>query len=662
MPVHERDPYQRAAKAWRALTGGDLWWLHETTPAALPVPLEVRRALLEGRRLEGQEIAGRYWWVLFPPGVEGAAPGLVAWANQLYASTQWLDLVLDLLTDLQRERMASQALTHELAHAWDRLALLYELARIARHDPTLAASLPAIVRLIREAVGSREALVLVRGEGGPLAAAASGAFPGDPAAWLGLLPEVSQTVQKTSLPPWAADLLPYPDFLLAPLRAEGETVGLIGWSRDGQAPPGAADLQLLASVAEQVGALVAAARIRQARETARRLQHELTIATGIQENLLPVDLPAPPGFDLEAYLRPAQRVGGDFYDVAVGPGGEVFLLLADVAGKGVAAAMLTSVVHASFQTEVLHRRDPAGLLGVMNRVLFPELDRAGVFVTVVVVRLEADPPHLVYASAGHVEPLLFRAGAQKPRLLPATGLPLGVQPDQPYRVRRLRLRPGDVVLLYSDGVTEAQDEAGKVLGREGLVDIMYAVHPAPATEQVRGLVRAIDMHRGLRPLKDDAALLLVRVHPEREPIWVRPFVLAAGPGTVGEVVSFIRGLAETPGWPVEPGRRARLLEDFALALVELVSNQIRHAYRGQGGRIQGRVTLTAEALTADLYDSGVPFRGYRRAARTVDPSDPPERGFGLPLMEGLADQVLYRRLPGRRNHWRLTKRLRGGVA
>lgn len=657
MVVSERDAYQRAAKAWRALTGGDLWWLWGEAPTALPVPLEVRQAVEQGTRLVGQDIGGRCWWVLSPPGPT-PAPILVAWAGEPHPWTSFLDLLLALVTDLERERTTAQALTRELAHAWDRLALLYELARIARRDPTLEASLPEIARLIRDTVGGREALVLVRSDGSPLAATATGTFPGDPAKWLSLLDELAQTVDKASLPVSLAEALPYPDFLLAPLRAEGETVGLIGWSRDTQAPAEAADLQLLASVAEQVGALVAAARMRQAREAARRLEHELTIAAGIQENLLPVDLPAPPGFDLEAYLRPAQRVGGDFYDVAVGPRGDVFLLLADVAGKGVAAAMLTSVVHAAFQTEVLHRRDPASLLEVIHRVLYPELDRAGVFVTAVIARLEVEPYRLAYASAGHVEPLLFRAGAQKPRLLPATGLPLGVQPDQRYQVRRVRLRPGDVILLYSDGVTETEDEAGKVLGREGLVDIMYAVHPARAAEQVRGLVQAMDMHRGLRPLKDDAALLVVRVRPEREPIWVRPFLFAAGPGTVGQVVSFVRRLSEAPGWPLGPAHRTRLLEDYALALVELVSNQIRHAYRGREGRIQGRVTLTAESLVADLYDSGVPFRPSRRAAGRVDPADPPERGFGLPLMQGLVDEVRYRRLPGRRNHWRLTKRLR----
>jgi anti-sigma regulatory factor (Ser/Thr protein kinase) len=112
------------------------------------------------------------------------------------------------------------------------------------------------------------------------------------------------------------------------------------------------------------------------------------------------------------------------------------------------------------------------------------------------------------------------------------------------------------------------------------------------------------------------------------------------------------------GWePAEPN----FVDEFVLALSEIVTNQIQHAYLGQGGRIEGRLTVAREQVTADLYDHGVLFDAPDVDLRAVDPTDPPERGYGLRLARALLDDCCYARVGDGRNHWRLVKRIKGAT-
>jgi anti-sigma regulatory factor (Ser/Thr protein kinase) len=336
------------------------------------------------------------------------------------------------------------------------------------------------------------------------------------------------------------------------------------------------------------------------------------------------------------------------------------LLLADVAGKGMPAALLTALVHAVFISEAGDRPDPGELLQVMNRLMFPDLDRAETFITAVAIRVEPRPSSFSYASAGHMDVAVWRAREERMEFLPASGLPLGVEPAAVYRPKTVPLQPGDELLLYSDGVTEAEGRGGALFGSEGLSAIISATFPAPAADQIRAIVEGLDAHRGELPLRDDVALLLVKTgEGSDDTIW--PFVLPAERAAVGGLLERAREAIRAS--PIGDGQaRPHFVDDFILALSEIVTNQILHAYLGQGGSIQGRLTIDREQVAADLFDQGIVFEPPGDAQRAVDPANPPERGYGLRLAHALLDECHYTRVGDGRNHWCLVKRAKGAAS
>lgn len=654
-------------QAWKALTGGALSVVVGDQVPEGPVPLRslpraVRQALQDHSDLAGLSVRGRVWWVTTPILTSAVRVQIAAWAPNHGAWKPALQLWSDLLTGFLEQKQIAEGLTEELINAWDRLTFLYELAQIVGGPSETDEMLAAIVRLLSQVVSAEDVLLVTSAKGHLAAFTASNARLPKPEALVASVAGASRPLGLDELRPalLQADspLAEVGDLLVAPL-AGGGGAGAIGLVNPHGQRFDANDVQLLASVAEQVSALLEAAQSRAALLQSQRLEHELAIAAELQASLLPVSLPSIRGFELAARLLPARRVGGDFYD-AVGADGEVMLLLADVAGKGMPAAMLTAVVHATFMSEAAHSQDPAGVLQAMNRLIYQDLDRTGTFVTAIAARLEPDPRGFTYASAGHVDLAVWRAEPGTVELLPATGLPLGLEPRSAYVSRRSSLAPGDVLVLYSDGVTEAEGPDGAMFGVDGLADMLWAAHPARAEAQIQAIVNGLDVHRGDLPLRDDIALLLIRVLSGEEEASVTPFVIPAQLGAVGRVVELSRGVCH--GVEAATGTTGRhFADEFALAVSEIVTNQVQHAYGGRNGRIQGRLSRYPDRVQADLSDAGVLFERPDLVGPKVSPEDPPDRGYGLRIARALLDRCEYRRLPGGRNHWCLVKRAEGAL-
>lgn len=654
MAVVSRDLQDTLAQAWALLAGGDLWVVEGAPDSvALLLPERVRQAIEQGRGLVGEPIGQAVWWVSSPI----AAAGQLQLVGSSTCQGRW-DVLLEtwaaLLAQLYAERETSQDLTDQLIHAWDRLAFLYQLARIASGASALPDMLSAIVRLVAQVLAPEEAFLVQEVDGRVDAVTASGASLEQAEA---LLACVKDSLRPLTLDEVRPMLTAWPlsgDLLLAPWKA-GSRRGLVGLRGKEATRFDANDLQLLASVAEQVGALVESAEARAAQLERERLEHELLLASEFQRTLLPPALPRPPGLRLAAHLRPARRVGGDLYDALTHPSGELVLLLADVAGKGMPAALLTALVHAVFRGEAVHPRDPGDLLGAMNRSLFPDLDRTDTFVTAVVLRLMKAGERSVYASAGHLELILHRAQSGSMEYLPATGPPLGVEGEARYASRSLSLEPFDTLVIYSDGVTEAEGAGARLFGRQGLEDAILASLGAPPEAQLQVVLQALDAHRDELPLRDDVALVLVRAEPaeaaaEDEDI---PFVI---PARISAVTKRMAELREAIGSRVAPERQ-RSAQDFCLAVSEIVTNQVQHACAGLHSLVYGRVRISRTGLQADLFDRGIEFRPSPVPDGPLDLLDPPDRGYGLRLARGLTDGCEYQRLGDGRNHWRLWKRL-----
>jgi PAS domain S-box-containing protein len=230
-------------------------------------------------------------------------------------------------------------------------------------------------------------------------------------------------------------------------------------------------------VAERTEQLKSAmARQQEEAQERQRLEQELHIARLIQQTLLPKSLPGLPGYEVAAYYQPARQVGGDFYDFLRLPDGQLGLIVGDVSGKGVPAALVMAITRTMLQA-AYRLGSPGEILEQVNNTLYRDIP-PNMYVTCLAALLDSKTGRLQYANAGHDLPYLRHAdGVSKLR---ATGMPLGLMPDMNYEQKEITLRPGDSVLLYSDGLVEAHDPQREMFGFPRMQGFVGA-HPGGAT-------------------------------------------------------------------------------------------------------------------------------------------------------------------------------------
>jgi serine phosphatase RsbU (regulator of sigma subunit) len=226
------------------------------------------------------------------------------------------------------------------------------------------------------------------------------------------------------------------------------------------------DRVLLESLAAQVAPALRVAqlvRVRQAEVREHdRIDQELRTAQTIQRTFLPREVPVVPGWRLAPYYHPAREVGGDFYDFLTFADGRLGLVIGDVTGKGIPAALVMTATRTMLRTSALERPDPGEVLARVNQLLLADIP-AGMFVTCFYAVLDPPTGRLRFANAGHDLPFARRASGSAVELR-ATGMPLGLMPDMAYDEREVTVAPGDSVLLYSDGLVEAHNGEREMFG------------------------------------------------------------------------------------------------------------------------------------------------------------------------------------------------------
>jgi sigma-B regulation protein RsbU (phosphoserine phosphatase) len=242
------------------------------------------------------------------------------------------------------------------------------------------------------------------------------------------------------------------------------------------------------------------------------VDYEMKAVADIQRSLLPARVPKIPTMGVAAYYQTSHRAGGDYYDFFPLPGGRWGLLIADVSGHGTPAAVIMAVTHSLAHTHAGPAETASGLLGHLNRHLC-ELYTAAhdTFVTAFYGIYDPVDRSLVYASAGHNPPRLKRCADGSLDLLDkARGLPLGVSPVETYREERYQLVPGDQLVLYTDGITEAQNGRGEQLGLERL-DRVLENCSVGASDLLRAVLDVVDEFTENRPAHDDRTLLVAKI-------------------------------------------------------------------------------------------------------------------------------------------------------
>jgi phosphoserine phosphatase RsbU/P len=252
-------------------------------------------------------------------------------------------------------------------------------------------------------------------------------------------------------------------------------------------------------------------------EQQRTLESELQLAAAVQKSLLPQQVPESPYLQIAAYSRPAQIIGGDYFGFFEFKDGAQGLAIADVAGHGVSASLHMAGVHALLQTLVPTNDCPADVLEHVHR-LFVHNASFSTFVTVFLAAYDPQTRVLTYCNAGHNAPLLVscqdddhqgagrRAIAWLRPTAPAVGLVDGII----FQVARVRVHPGDALLLYTDGVTEAIDSQGQDYGTTRLAELLTRSAEAPAREILNEVRQELERFVDGQPLKDDTTLVVCK--------------------------------------------------------------------------------------------------------------------------------------------------------
>jgi phosphoserine phosphatase RsbU/P len=268
------------------------------------------------------------------------------------------------------------------------------------------------------------------------------------------------------------------------------------------------DQRLLAIIAAQSAQIVENARLYEEEKTYLKLQHELGVAAVIQNNLLPHKMPDVPGYDIAGSSVAAQMVGGDYFDFIRIDDSHIAFCLGDVAGKGLSAALLMANLQATLRGQAAITASARECMARSNRLLFHSTgsDR---FVTCFYGVLDTDRHELSFCNAGHDTPFLFSASQTFERLS-SDSLVLGMMEDFPYTEKSVSIYEGDVLVVFSDGVTEAKNKADEPFGDDRLEEVIRTYRDASAHDIIVKITDAVRTHMENTEPMDDITLVVVK--------------------------------------------------------------------------------------------------------------------------------------------------------
>ncbi|HNT24566.1 MAG TPA: SpoIIE family protein phosphatase [Anaerolineales bacterium] len=296
--------------------------------------------------------------------------------------------------------------------------------------------------------------------------------------------------------------------LAAPLTTNDRTIGVIevfnkagGFSK--------ADLDLLTAIASSAAIAIENARLYQAAVEKGRLESELQFAREVQTSLLPTIAPSIPGWEFAYKWEPARQVSGDFYDFIHLPAGLLGLVVADVAGKGMPAAVFMAFTRSVMRASIENASSPLGAIEHANCLICTDATR-GLFSTLFYAQLDPAQHALTYVNAGHNPPLFYQAATQALTPLLATGYPLGVEPDAVYTQQSIQLCPNDFIVLYTDGVTEAMSPQEELFSQERLEQLLLKNRTASAKGLLSAIEHSLNSFITNKPRSDDITIVIIK--------------------------------------------------------------------------------------------------------------------------------------------------------
>ncbi len=328
----------------------------------------------------------------------------------------------------------------------------------------------------------------------------------------GLPPQVEQLVVKEGralLLPTGTSSRRVGRSMHVPLLIAGRVAGTLDvrCSDSSEAPFSHGDVELLAGLAVQATMALDNVRMHQQALKQQRLQMDLQLAEQIQKSFLPRHLPSVPGIEFATKYRPAFQVGGDFYDVFWLSYDKIGLLIGDVAGKGVSAALLMARITSDLRLAAMMVPEPAQVMGHVNRIVY-ERAQADVFVTAIYMTMDVRKHRVQLANAGHLPPLLRRRfGSRLERIEGGASTAIGIFDDADFEQVEFDLQPGDTLLFTTDGVIEATNGQGVQFGLAHLERAVASTFTTRPGEIVTRIEQDLQIHMGTAAQNDDLTVI-----------------------------------------------------------------------------------------------------------------------------------------------------------
>jgi sigma-B regulation protein RsbU (phosphoserine phosphatase) len=298
--------------------------------------------------------------------------------------------------------------------------------------------------------------------------------------------------------------------LLVPLMAHGDIIGAMIVDQGAQSRVFTQhEIDVVMGIANQAAVAIEGAWLTREAEEKKRMEYELGLARQIQISFLPEACPKVPGYEICSMWQTAREVSGDFYDFVTLHGDRLAITIADVSDKGMAAAMFMALSRTILRTMTIGKPTPRETLERTNDVILADA-RSEMFVTVFHAILDPHKHQLTYVNAGHNPPLLYRAARGEVTTLKGHGMALGVMPNISLDEYDIHLASGDVVLMYTDGLTDAVNAQEEEFGAERLADLVAAHARLSASELMEEIKRVVTEFAGEGIRFDDVTMVAVK--------------------------------------------------------------------------------------------------------------------------------------------------------
>ena len=419
---------------------------------------------------------------------------------------------------------------------------------------------------------------------------------------------------------------------------------------------GAREIQLNALVEDRTAEL---SEKNQALETAQQeIRNDLEMAHSVQAALVPSDLPEDPRAGVAAFMTPALDVGGDFYDAFMTDDGRLAFAIADVSGKGVASALMMAVGRALLRSAANQHPDPSDAVASTNDQLCG-MNPKELFITAFFGVIDLELGTLTYVNAGHDPPYLIRPN-EEPEMIPHTGgIALGVLPELNYAETTIPLDPGTALYMYTDGITEAENDNGQQFGRERLEEKLAGTNGTGPKALMDDILGDLRQFTGDAKQFDDITCMALQFVGGASPEpyipgrgethlasgWRRMVVQPTLESSLPRVAAFVERFAEAQGFGATEVYRINL------ALDELLTNTIEHGFPGREQEADISVAIRSEgdSVIVRYEDNGPEFNPLQATEQDteLELEERPIGGLGLQLIASTFDDVIYERADGR---------------